>query len=130
MFSRSHMSYETLEPLGTSADKPHLITMPWLIVALAQRRGAFDDGTRFKNCFAPESVGIATGFLIWALHRAGLSVLTHTPNPMKFLKAALDRPASEMSTMILAVGHTAADATAPAVAKLKKPLDEILTVRP
>jgi nitroreductase len=77
----------------------------------------------------PESGGIATGFLIWALHRAGLSVLTHTPNPMKFLNAALDRPASEKPTMILAVGHPAQDATVPRAAKMKKPLNEILSVR-
>lgn len=120
---------KALEPIGTNADKPHLTTAPWLIVIFAQRWGEFDDGTRFKNYYVPESVGIATGFLIWALHRAGLSVLTHTPNPMKFLNDALDRPASEKPTMILAVGHPAPDATVPAVAKIKKPLNEILTIR-
>ncbi|ABD54645.1 nitroreductase family protein [Jannaschia sp. CCS1] len=120
---------KALEPIGTDENKPHLTTAPWLIVVFAQRWGAFDDGTRFKNYYVPESVGIATGFLIWSLHRAGLSVLTHTPNPMKFLNNALDRPASEKATMILAVGHPALDAKVPAVAKLKKPLDEILSVR-
>ena len=120
---------KALEPIGTNADKPHLDIAPWLIVVFAQRYGAFDDGTRYKNYYVPESVGIATGFLIWALHRAGLSVLTHTPNPMKFLNAALDRPASEKPTMILAVGHPAQDATVPRVAKIKKPLTEILSVR-
>ncbi|GAB5445822.1 nitroreductase family protein [Gymnodinialimonas sp.] len=120
---------KALEPIGTDAHKPHLTTAPWLIVVFAQRWGQFDDGTRFKNYYVPESVGIATGFLIWSLHRAGLSMLTHTPNPMKFLNAALDRPASEKATMILAVGHPALDAKVPAVAKLKKPLDEILSVR-
>ncbi|MEJ6394743.1 nitroreductase family protein [Gymnodinialimonas sp. 2305UL16-5] len=120
---------KALEPIGTNADKPHLTTAPWLIVIFAQRWGEFDDGTRFKNYYVPESVGIATGFLIWALHRAGLSVLTHTPNPMKFLNGALDRPASEKPTMILAVGHPADGATVPAVAKIKKPLAEILTIR-
>lgn len=120
---------KALEPIGTSADKPHLDIAPWLIVVFAQRYGAFDDGTRYKNYYVPESVGIATGFLIWALHRAGLSVLTHTPNPMKFLNAALDRPASEKPTMILAVGHPAQDATVPRAAKMKKPLNEILSVR-
>jgi hypothetical protein len=70
-------------------------------------------------------VGIATGFLITALHNAGLSCLTHTPNPMKFLNAALDRPDSEKPVMILTVGHAASDATVPAVAKYKKPLDKI-----
>ena len=120
---------KALEPIGTDASKPHLTTAPWLIVIFAQRWGEFDDGTRFKNYYVPESVGIATGFLIWSLNKAGLSVLTHTPNPMKFLNEMLDRPASEKPTMILTVGHAAPDATVPAVAKIKKPLDEILTVR-
>lgn len=120
---------KALEPIGTTADKPHLTTAPWLIIVFAQRWGAFDDGTRYKNYYVPESVGIATGFLIWALHRAGLSVLTHTPNPMKFLNDLLDRPASEKPTMILTVGHPSEDATVPKVAKWKKPLDEILTIR-
>jgi len=120
---------KALEPIGTNDQKPHLDIAPWLIIVFAQRWGEFDDGTRFKNYYVPESVGIATGFLIWALHKAGLSVLTHTPNPMKFLNAALDRPASEKPVMILAVGHPAADATVPAVAKIKKPLREILSVR-
>ncbi|PVH28961.1 nitroreductase family protein [Pararhodobacter oceanensis] len=120
---------KALEPIGTNEDKPHLDIAPWLIVVFAQRWGEFDDGTRFKNYYVPESVGIATGFLIWALHNAGLSVLTHTPNPMKFLNAALDRPASEKPVMILAVGHPAEDATIPRVAKIKKPLDQILSIR-
>lgn len=120
---------KALEPIGTDENKPHLTIAPWLIVIFAQRWGAFDDGSRFKNYYVPESVGIAAGFLIWSLHRAGLSVLTHTPNPMKFLNAALDRPASEKATMILAVGHPSADAKVPAVAKLKKPLDQILSIK-
>lgn len=120
---------KALEPIGTDENKPHLTIAPWLIIVFAQRWGEFDDGVRFKNYYVPESVGIATGFLIWSLHRAGLSVLTHTPNPMKFLNDALDRPASEKATMILAVGHPANDARVPAVAKMKKPLDDILSVR-
>ncbi len=119
---------KALEPIGTNADKPHLDIAPWLIVIFAQRYGTFDDGTRYKNYYVPESVGIATGFLISALHQAGLSVLTHTPNPMKFLNAALERPDAEKPVMILAVGHPAEDATIPSVATIKKPLDEILTV--
>jgi nitroreductase len=116
---------KALEPIGTNADKPHLTTAPWLIVIFAQRWGEFDDGTRYKNYYVPESVGIATGFLISALHNAGLSCLTHTPNPMKFLNAALDRPTSEKPVMILTVGHASKEATVPAVAKYKKPLDKI-----
>lgn len=120
---------KALEPIGTDGSKPHLDIAPWLIVIFAQRYGMFDDGTRFKNYYVPESVGIATGFLIAALHHAGLSSLTHTPNPMRFLNGLLDRPASEKPIMILAVGHPAADAEVPAVAKIKKPLEDILTVR-
>jgi nitroreductase len=119
---------KALEPIGTNFDKPHLDIAPWLIVIFGQRWGEFDDGTRFKNYYVPESVGIATGFLIAALHHAGLTALTHTPNPMKFLNTLLQRPSSEKPVMILAVGHPADDATVPAVAKIKKPLEEILTV--
>lgn len=119
---------KALEPIGTNDHKPHLTHAPWLIVVFAQRYGAFEDGTRYKNYYVPESTGIACGFLIAALHHAGLSVLTHTPNPMKFLNGALNRPASEKPIMILAVGKARQDATVPAVAKIKKPLDEILAV--
>ncbi len=118
-----------LEPIGTGPEKPHLEIAPWLIVIFAQRWGTYDDGTRYKHYYVPESVGIATGFLIAALHHAGLSSLTHTPSPMKFLNAMLGRPAAEKPTMILAVGHAAPGATVPRVAKTKKPLDGILTVR-
>lgn len=117
-----------LEPIGTNADKPHLETAPWLIVIFAQRWGTYDDGSRYKHYYVPESVGIATGLLINALHHAGLSMLTHTPNPMKFLNGILNRPEAEKPLMILAVGHPAEDATVPAVAKVKKPLDEIMSV--
>ena len=120
---------KALEPIGTGVSKPHLDAAPWLIVVFAQRYGMTRDGHRYKNYYVPESVGIATGFLIAALHHAGLSMLTHTPNPMKFLTGLCDRPESEKPVMILAVGHPAPDATVPAAAKLKKPLDEILTVR-
>ncbi len=117
-----------LEPIGTGSSKPHLDIAPWLIVVFAQRYGMTRDGHRYKNYYVPESVGIATGFLIAALHHAGLTALTHTPNPMKFLNILCNRPESEKPTMIIAVGQPAANATVPAVAKLKKPLSEILTV--
>ena len=116
---------KALEPIGTDAGKPHLTTAPWLIAVFAQRWGTFSDGSRYKNYYVPESVNIATGFLLTALHTAGLCTLTHTPNPMKFLNGALGRPAEEKPTMIIAVGHPTADAKVPAVAKLKKPLEEI-----
>ncbi len=119
---------KALEPIGTDHSKPHLDVAPWLIVVFAQRWGEFDDGTRYKNYYVPESVGIATGFLIAALHHSGLTILTHTPNPMKFLNNLLGRPASEKPVMILAVGHPADGATVPAAAKIKKPLDQILTL--
>ncbi|MGV8986435.1 MAG: nitroreductase family protein [Cypionkella sp.] len=117
-----------LEPIGTGAAKPHLTDAPWLIVVFAQRWGATEDGTRYKNYYVPESVGIAVGLLVTAIHHAGLVCLEHTPNPMKFLPEMCGRPASEKAMMILPVGYPAADATVPAVAKRKKPLDQILTV--
>lgn len=117
-----------LEPIGTDASKPHLTTAPWLIVVFAERYGQTPDGTRYKNYYVPESVGIATGFLISALHHAGLACLTHTPNPMRFLTSLCGRPAHEKPVMILAVGHPSADATVPAAAKIKKPLDQVMTV--
>ena len=119
---------EALEPIGTNAEKPHLETAPWLIVIFSERYGEFLDGTRYKNYYVPESVGIATGFLITALHHAGLVSLTHTPNPMSFLNELCDRPASNKPMMILAVGHPAEDAEVPTVAKIKKPLEQIMTV--
>ncbi len=120
---------KALEPLGTGVEKPHLTTAPWLIVIFAQRYGERPDGSRYKHYYVPESVGIATGFLISALHLAGLSCLTHTPNPMKFLNTLLGRPKSEKPVMILVVGHPAANAVYPGASALKKPLSEILTVK-
>ena len=117
-----------LEPIGTGVDKPHLTEAPWLIVLFAQRWGVTGDGVRYKNYYVPESVGIAAGVLITALHHAGLVCLEHTPNPMKFLPEMCGRPASEKAVMILPVGYPATDAMVPAVAKRKKSLDDILTV--
>ena len=117
-----------LEPIGTGADKPHLTDAPWLIVVFAQRYGVTEDGARYKNYYVPESVGIATGFLIAAIHQAGLVCLEHTPNPMKFLPEMCERRAEEKAVMILPVGYPAPDATVPAVAKRKKPLDQVMTL--
>ena len=117
-----------LEPIGTGVAKPHLTDAPWLIVVFAQRYGVRADGSRIKHYYVPESVGIATGFLIAALHHAGLVCLEHTPSPMAFLSAMCGRPGNEKPVMILPVGYPAAGATVPAAAKLKKPLGEILTV--
>jgi iodotyrosine deiodinase len=117
-----------LEPIGTGVSKPHLTDAPWLIVVFAQRYGVTQDGARYKNYYVPESVGIATGLLITAIHHAGLVCLEHTPNPMKFLGPLCGRPEHEKPVMILPVGYPADHATVPAVAKRKKPLDEILSV--
>ena len=117
-----------LEPIGTGVEKPHLTQAPWLVVVFAQRYGLTEDGTRYKNYYVPESVGIATGMLITALHQAGLVCLEHTPNPMKFLAELCGRPAQEKPVMILPVGYPDAAATVPAVAKRKKPADQVMSV--
>ena len=116
---------DALAPLGTDASKPYLEIAPWLIVIFGQRRGGMHAGDDKQNYYVNESVGIATGFLIAALHDAGLATLTHTPNPMKFLNRLCDRPANEKPMMVLVVGHPAADATVPVHATSKKPLDQI-----
>ncbi|MED5531458.1 MAG: nitroreductase family protein, partial [Pseudomonadota bacterium] len=102
-------------------------TAPWLIVVFAERYGSKIDGTTYKNYYVPESVGIASGFLISAIHQAGLYCLVHTPNPMKFLTKICNRPASNKPVMILAIGHPAKNAKVPYAATLKKPLEQILT---
>ena len=117
-----------LEPIGTGISKPHLTDAPWLIVVFAERYGKKTDGSRRKNYYVPESVGIAMGFLIAAIHNAGLVCLEHTPNPMKFLNDLCGRPENEKPIMILPVGTPSENASIPKAAKLKKPLSEILTV--
>ena len=117
-----------LEPIGTGVDKPHLTEAPWLIVVFAQRFGMTDDGEKYKNYYVPESVGIATGMLITAIHQAGLVCLEHTPNPMKFLPEMCGRPSHEKGVMILPVGYPSSGATEPAAAKHKKPLEQVMTV--
>ena len=116
---------DALAPLGTDADKPYLETAAWLIVIFAQRRGGLYPGDDKQNYYVNESVGIATGFLIAALHEAGLATLTHTPNPMRFLNKLCNRPANEKPVMVLVVGHAAPDATVPVHATIKKPLEQI-----
>lgn len=117
-----------LKPLGTGADKPFLEIAPWLIAIFGQRSG-FDDGKPRKNYYVPESVSIATGFLIAALHHAGLTTLTHTPSPMGFLNEILERPKNEKPYILLVVGHAAQDATIPEYATIKKPLEDIVSYR-
>ena len=116
---------DALAPLGTDEHKPYLEIAPYLIVIFARSHGVNQDGRRVKHYYAQESVGIATGFLIAALHHAGLVTLTHTPSPMGFLNKILDRPAHERPFLILVVGYPAEDAKVPVITK--KSLDEIAT---
>lgn len=114
-----------LAPLGTSWQKPFLESAPYLIAIFAQSYGVLPDGQRVKHYYATESVGIATGFLIAALHHAGLATLTHTPSPMGFLNAILERPANERPFLLLVVGYPSEDAQVPAIGR--KELGEIAT---
>lgn len=116
---------DDLSKLGTDANKPFLETAPWLIAIFVERYGKDDEGNKTKNYYTSESVGIATGFLINALHRAGLATLTHTPNAMRFLNDILERPASERPYILLVVGHAAENAKIPRAATIKKPLEDI-----
>jgi nitroreductase len=105
-----------LEPLGTDWQKPFLETAPWLIAIFAQKWGRAADGRRVKHYYPTESVGIATGILITALHTAGLATLTHTPSPMGFLNEILGRPAdAERPFLLLVVGQPAEGARVPAI---------------
>jgi iodotyrosine deiodinase len=116
---------EALAPLGTDSNKPYLETAPYLIVIFGQRKGGINPDDAKQNYYVTESVGIAVGILIGALHDAGLATLTHTPNPMKFLNELCDRPVDEKPMMILVVGKPAANATIPVHATIKKSLDQI-----
>ena len=118
---------EDLSGLGTDAHEPFLEVAPWLIVIFAERHGVDEAGEPRKNYHVNESVGIATGLLINALHQLGLATLTHTPSPMKFLGEILGRPSNEPAVMVLVVGHAAPDATVPRAATVKKPLKAIST---
>ena len=114
---------EALAALGTDSQKPFLETAPWLIAIFSQPYRILPDGRRLKHYYATESVGIATGFLIAGIHRAGLASLTHTPSPMGFLNKLLQRPAHEKPFLLLVVGHPAEDAVVPDIQR--KPLAEV-----
>jgi iodotyrosine deiodinase len=116
-----------LAPLGTDAVKPYLETAPYLIAVFAERYGLAADGTKSTHYYVSESVGIATGFLLAALHHAGLAALTHTPSPMGFLARVLERPANERAVMLVVTGYPAPDARVPRLTR--KTLQEIATFR-
>ena len=116
---------EALAPLGTDASKPFLETAPYLIVIFAQSHELTTDNMKSKNYYVQESVGIATGILVTAIHHAGLVSLTHTPSPMGFLGKILKRPANERAYLILVVGYPEENARVPDISK--KSLEEIAT---
>jgi iodotyrosine deiodinase len=116
---------EALAPLGTDADKPFLETAPILIAIFGQRYGVGSGGRKIKHYYVPESVGIATGFLIAALHHAGLATLTHTPSPMGFLNEICQRPQSEKPYILLVAGYPTEDCKVPRHGGIKKPLEQI-----
>ncbi|MDM4768538.1 nitroreductase family protein [Pelomonas sp. SE-A7] len=114
-----------LAPLGTDASKPFLDEAPLLIAIFAQKYGVDPaTGQRFSHYYVPESVGIATGFLIEALHRAGLATLTHTPSPMGFLTRICGRPEAEKPVILLVVGHPKPGCQVPVHGGVKKKLDQ------
>jgi iodotyrosine deiodinase len=116
-----------LEPLGTDEYKPHLTDAPWLVVVFRQAYGLAADGSRRTYYYTQESVGIAVGLFIAAVHHMGLVTLTHTPNPMGFLAEALERPPNEKAYLVLPVGYPAATATVPDI--VRKPLEAICVWR-
>jgi iodotyrosine deiodinase len=116
---------DALAPLGTDENKGYLETAPVLIAIFGKRSSEGPDGRRIKNYYVPESVGIATGFLIAALHEAGLVTLTHTPSPMGFLNEICGRPETEKPYILLVVGYPAQDCKVPVQGGIKKPLEKI-----
>lgn len=111
-----------LAPLGTDEHKPFLEIAPWLIV-MFKKAYDMEDGEKRKNYYVNESVGLAAGFLLAAIHHAGLVALTHTPSPMDFLGKLLGRPSNERAFLLIPVGYPAADATVPDISR--KPLEDI-----
>ena len=114
-----------MAPLGTDNNKPYLETAPYLIAIFMQRYGKLPDGRKVKHYYGLESVGIATGMLITAIHDAGLASLTHTPSPMGFLNEILKRPKNERPFLLLVVGHPDEGAAVPDIKR--KDIDEIMT---
>lgn len=115
---------QAIAPLGTSADKSYLETVPWIVVAFAQKSTPMLDGSLRKNYYVNESVGIACGLFITALHTIGLATLTHTPNPMGFLMDIFERPQTERPYILFPVGYPADDCEVPDL--IRKPLASAL----
>lgn len=109
---------EALHPLGTDHVKEHMTDAPWIVVLFAQKYGLKPDGSHIKNYYVDESVGIAAGLFVAAIHRMGLVTLTHTPNPMGFLRDLLGRGANEKAVMVFPVGYPAPDAKVPDLQRL------------
>jgi iodotyrosine deiodinase len=116
-----------LKPLGTDAQKPYLVHAPWLIAIFSQKKGGVQAGEKHTNYYVHESVGIATGMLLTALHQSGLVTLTHTPKPMSFLTKICGRPEDERPYMLIIAGYPADNATVPEHAQNKKSLAQIST---
>ena len=115
---------EALAPLGTDADKPHLEDAPWLVVLFEQRYGIGPDGGKVHHYYVKESVGIAAGLFVAAIHNAGLATLTHTPSPMAFLRKVLERPDNERPFCLFPIGRPAADCMVPDLKR--KPIEEVM----
>ncbi len=114
---------KALEPLGTDDEKEFLEKAPWLIAVFAEKYGLTKDGTKVKHYYTPESVGLASGLLIAALHHAGLATLTHTPSPMGFLKEILGRPNNQRPFLLIVAGYPEANVQVPDISR--KPLTDI-----
>ena len=119
----NHEWQEALEPLGTDWQKPFLETVPWIVVVFEQRYG-IGPGGRTHNYYVKESVGIATGLFVSAVHRMGLASLTHTPSPMRFLTDILGRPENERPFVLIPVGYPADDCRVPDIER--KPLEQVM----
>ncbi len=115
---------EVLEPLGTDADKSFYDRVPWIVVVFEQRHGYFPDGSHKEHYYVKESVGIACGMFVAAIHNMGLATLTHTPSPMRFLTEILGRPNNESPYLVFPVGYPAEDAYVPEISR--KPLPDVL----
>ncbi|QDP00413.1 nitroreductase family protein [Thalassotalea sp. PS06] len=118
---------DALKPLGTDSQKPYLEHAPWLIAVFSQKKGGIHAEDKSTNYYVHESVGLATGFLLNALHHSGLVTLTHTPKPMSFLSKVCERDDNERPYMLIIAGYPAEDATVPEHALVKKSIDDIAT---